>query len=161
GGLVLLALAGGTTLTVNAGNISSNDGEIRFFADDATITGTVNAGSSGAVEFFTVTSGQPVDLGGAGSGARLALTDAELDNITAGLLRIDATTGGSTGNITVTAPIDSEGSYPTLSLISLGDVTETGTGFLAGNGVNLSVAALGNIVTLDNANNRIVTVAGK
>ena len=37
------------------------------------------------------TTTQPIDLGGAGSGTRLALTDAELDEVTAGILRIGRT----------------------------------------------------------------------
>ena len=105
------------------------------------------------MDITTVTPGRVIDLGTKNAG-QLGLTDTELGHvITSNLLRIgsNATVPGgavpaNTGGIIITCrPITTHAGYNTLSLITAGGVSETGSGALsvtnlavqAGTGINL------------------------
>src|SRR5207253_8887031 len=51
--------------------------------------------STGAFSIVPVTSGQPIDLGGADASGVLGLTDAELDRITAGTIQVGNLASGT------------------------------------------------------------------
>ncbi|MCL4207254.1 MAG: autotransporter-associated beta strand repeat-containing protein [Pirellulaceae bacterium] len=91
-----IAGAGGSGLRVLSGTTvrTTGTGNILVTADSATIGGgTINAGAN-TVTVRPATAGTQIHLGGADSAGVLGLTDAELDLITAGTLRIgDANSG--------------------------------------------------------------------
>ena len=140
----------GNVLTVNAGNIASNGGNITLTADDMTITGTVNGGA-GIVTLKQNTAARNIDLGTNTVGT-LGLTDAELDQVTASVLRIGS---AAAGNINVSAAITAPAGYSTLSLLAGGTVGQAASLTVT----NLAVQSTG-AVALVNVNNNVTTVAG-
>jgi len=147
GAQVNLTVQGGGTLTVNAGNISSNNGDITLSADDMTITGTVNAGTAIVTLQQAGAAGRPIDLG-TNTGGTLGLTDAELDRVTASILRIGRT--DNAGAIGISAPLDTANTS-TLSLRTGGAINETGTGTITVTNLNLRGAAGVNLDTNPNS----------
>ncbi|HET7798172.1 MAG TPA: hypothetical protein VFK72_09825, partial [Nevskia sp.] len=107
------------------------------------ITGTVNAGA-GTAEIRQATNGTAITLGAEQSG-ELSLTDAELDQITAGTIAIG---NASSGTITVRGAI-SPANSASLNLTSGGAITGTAAGTditvdnlvaTAGTGIDLDTA---------------------
>ena len=92
-----------------------------------------------------------MNLGAADAAGTLGLTDAELDTVTAGTLRVGSATSG---NMTVSAALTPAGST-TLSLISGGTVTENVGATITT--TNLAVSSVG-AVTLNQAND-VTTLA--
>jgi hypothetical protein len=152
GGAVNLTVENGNMLTVNASNISSTNNatgpftnNITLTADTMTLTGTVNAGSA-IVTLQPFTSARPIDLGTNPSSGKLGLAQGDLNNVTASILRIGSSSAGS---ITVTAAITAPAGWSTLSLLTGGGVSETGSGALtvgslavqAASGIDLSTNA--------------------
>jgi hypothetical protein len=134
---------------------SGGNGNITINADSVTLADveSLNAGT-GIVTIAPVTAGRTINLGTL-VGGQLALTDAELGNVsTSNVLRIG---DAAAGNIQVTAPIGAtSASYnSTLSLITAGTITQ-----VAGITETNLQAESGNGVTLTNAGNAISQVAG-
>ena len=113
--------------------IYSNAGSITLTANSLNLAGTVNATSAGHVLIRTLGAG--VELGGAGNSTTLGLTSTEIGNITANLLTIGNST---TGDITIIDAI----TFGNLTLITGGDIEETGSG-------NLTIAGTGTFVALN------------
>ncbi|MBI1918387.1 MAG: hypothetical protein HYS12_27160, partial [Planctomycetes bacterium] len=157
GGTINLTVQNGNTLTVNASNISSNNGDITLSADDMTITGTVNAGTAIVTLQQAGTTTQNIDLG-TNSAGNLGLTDAELGQVTASILRIGRTDNG--GSISVTAPITTHAGYDTLSLrTGGGGILEPNAGLAPAIQVtNLAATSNGGGIIL-NGLNQVSTVA--
>ncbi|MEW7008143.1 filamentous hemagglutinin N-terminal domain-containing protein [Lentilitoribacter sp. EG35] len=93
--------------------VSGGNGNITINADAMNIQNSILAGT-GTVTLQTATNGQLIDLGGTDAVGTLGLTDAELDRITAGMLRIGNSVAGS---ITVSSAIG-PALTDTLSLIT-------------------------------------------
>ncbi|MFL5339601.1 MAG: hypothetical protein ACJ8F7_05475 [Gemmataceae bacterium] len=139
-GDVTLQLQGaGNTLTVNSPITSSNP-TLTLAADDMQILAAVDGGS-GLVQLSPFgTPNLTIDLGTNTPGT-LGLTDAELDRVTAGLLRIGSSAPQAGGTATVSAPITQAGSgYTALSVNVAGGILNTG-GSLAVNNLALSAGA--------------------
>jgi uncharacterized repeat protein (TIGR02543 family) len=83
------------------------------------------------------TNNRVIDLGTEVSG-RLSLTSTELNNVSAGTLRIGALNGTNTGNINVTAALAPTG-VQTLALRTSGSVESSGSGSITE--VNLAISA--------------------
>jgi mucin-19 len=89
-------------LTIDAGcNIGANGGPITATADDIVLVG--NMGTNGTVTIRPVSAGRSIDLG-TNTPGMLSLTDAELDQITAGTLIIGRN-DIATGTVTVSSAI--------------------------------------------------------
>ncbi len=117
-GTVSLTVGGNGRLNVQTGAGVLGTGGVTFTADQMSIGGVVNAGA-GIATLRPFESGTLVNLGGADSVNTLGLTDAELDFVTSGVLRVGSATAG---NLTVSAPIDAANTS-TLSLITGGSIT--------------------------------------
>ncbi len=127
-GTIDLTTSAGGEFTLSAGAAVESDrnsigADITISADDISIGGEIEAGS-GIVTLQPITAGHDIDLGTETVGD-LSLTDAELNQITASVLRIG---GSTTGNINVTAPVSLGVAVPTLSLISGSGAIIDGTG---------------------------------
>ncbi len=137
----------------SGGTISSGGGAgIIITADSLDIpSGSISSGP-GQTTIATRTPGTLIDLGGAdvlsGDPLTLGLTDAELDQVTAGILQIG---GNNTGSLTVSAEITHGSQF---SLNSEGDVSGLG-GIALAVGKNLTIHS-GNIVALGG----VLTVSG-
>jgi hypothetical protein len=94
------------------GAINTNGGDVTISADNVAINDTVNAGA-GIVTIANESAGREITLG-TEVGGTLSLTDAEVDNVTADILRIGSSTAGS---ISITDTISPAGT-DTLSLIT-------------------------------------------
>ena len=133
-----IAVSGGGAITLTADNFDLN------------APATLDA-ASGTVTIAPDSSGKAVNLGTKTAG-QLSLTDAELDRITAGTLKIgDATFGGA---ITISAAINVANNatpIPTLHLLSHGAVINSSATAPAVTATNLSVdgfSGTGNATTL-------------
>lgn len=146
-------LGSGSILSVNARITTTQDyysfPTITLSADDFAINAFVLAGSSGTVTLQQgSTTSRGIDLGGGTTPGELDLSDQELGEVIAGVLRIGRI--DNAGNITVTAPVTAHPNYQTLSLISGGavnstnsagpDVTVTNLAVQAADGINLDTA---------------------
>jgi len=106
--------------------ILTNGSAIHLIADALDIMQPVTTGSSstGVVTLEPFTKNRTIDLG-TNTGGTLGLTGTELNEITAGVLRIGS--NGITGNITITNAIsDLAAGWSTLSLICGGSISESG-----------------------------------
>ena len=161
GGLALISTNG----ALNTGNLASANGGIDLFADTVNIVGTVNAGNTaagGVVRIRQITDGTDIDLGTETVGD-LSLTQAELNQVTARVLRIGTS---NSGQLTISTAITLGANVPTLSLFSgdtgtnplvgsaTGAITQTGALSVA----NLAVSSVGG-VQLTNAGNDVGTIA--
>ncbi|HEV7402118.1 MAG TPA: autotransporter-associated beta strand repeat-containing protein [Chthoniobacteraceae bacterium] len=131
-----IAVAGAGTGSVNVTGLLSpvNAANLTLTADSMTINATVNVGGIATLE--PLTAGELINLGTKTAGA-LAITDAELDQINAGVIRVGSATAGEldvTGAIfaanTQTLSLISGGSIIALSTISQTNLRiDAGTGF--------------------------------
>lgn len=80
------------SLTIG-GTVTSGGSDLSFATDEAAINAAVNAGA-GVVSIQNASAGRTIDMGTETAGS-LSLTDAELDFITAGMLRIGSAGAGS------------------------------------------------------------------
>src|SRR5205823_4362435 len=113
-------------------------------ADDMTIVEALNAVDHD-VTLRPLTPGQPIDVGGAGAGSRLALDNAELNLVTAGRLRLGVSGAGPITVTTAVAPANTG----TLILENSSTITQN-----AGATItipNLGIVSFGPVV-LDQAN---------
>lgn len=131
---ILLTLSGNDAVfTVNAGadvetvgNNLTND--IIINADEMVLTGTVTAsGSNQIVTLRNNTVGKQIILGtNPGTAGILELSDAELDNVSAGnVLRIGRSDAAATADITFTNAITAPGGWSTLHLITESAVVDS------------------------------------
>ncbi len=136
--------------------VSTNETEIHLIADAMNITQPVTTGSasSGVVLLEPFTKNRSIDLGGNASG-QFGLNWAELNEITAGVLRIGNTS--DTGNIAITSTIsDLAAGWGVLDLVNGGSISENG-----GSLVVSELAARGaKGVTLNSAANAVTELAG-
>jgi hypothetical protein len=154
GAIALNAGAGGTfTLNSGAGGMVSTAlgflfGPVTVTADFMTINDPISASSQGIVLLQPVTVTQPINLGTV-MASQLGLTDAELKQVTANVLRIGNST--NTGGIVLSNAINQAGSgYNALSLVTTGSITEAVGGSLtvnrlalqAGNGIGSAALPL-------------------
>src|SRR5271166_1951722 len=154
-GSITLQAGPGQTLTADstgATAIKSSNGSITLIADAMFINKGVNSGTA-ATSLTPASVSQAISLGGNDAPGVLGLTQAELNEITAGTLRIGSIIAG---NITITAAISNPPGSNTLSLINNGSISE-GT-FSSLTIPNLRISSTGP-VTLGSANNIIATLA--
>ncbi|AWM37642.1 beta strand repeat-containing protein [Gemmata obscuriglobus] len=151
-----------TNGVLTVANLATSGGNVTLNADAVNVLAgvQVNAGTNPTRSIVTVqpvTNTVNVDLGGAGSAGTIGLTDAELDTITARVLRVGSLT--ATGTIAVTAPITlAGGAVPTLSLRT-GNNTATAVTQTAPLSVtNLAVQSAGTVV-LTTPGNDVTTLA--
>jgi hypothetical protein len=155
GGAITLTVGAGKTLTVNSTGttaIESNAGVIFLTADAMVIAAGINSGTA-ATALHNASAGQAISLGGVNAGGVLGLTQAELNEITAGVTRIGTSSAGS---ITISSPISNPTNSNVLALINNGTISEKPFGSLTL--PNLRVSSTGP-VTLDNPNNNIQFLA--
>ena len=106
---------GGTT------GITTTNGDIHLIADDMALTQTVTASNgNGIVTLEPFTATEAIDLG-TNSANHLGLTNAALQQVSAGALRIGSSS--FTGDVTVSAPISLPAISAFLSLITTGSGT--------------------------------------
>jgi hypothetical protein len=170
-GLTIGSADGVSGLTTNNGTITLAAGADSLLTSVAAITGssatltadrmnlaggTINVGS-GATNIVSLrpdSAGRLINLGSAADAAvnTLELSDAELDTITAGLLRIGRSDAGA---ITISAAITAPAGYSTLHLTSADAIAESGSGAIAvGN-----LALTGGAAALA-GNNAVAVLAG-
>jgi Ca2+-binding RTX toxin-like protein len=163
-GTATVALTAGSTagsdagVTLDAGANVTGQGGVTLTADNITLgifgvtVATVNAGTAVAT-FQPFEAGTLINVGGADGANTLGLSDAELDHVTAGVVRVG---NAASGDLTVSTAITQAGAgYGALSLRSAGLISET-TGSLAVS----NLAVRGNRVDLQNAGNAVGTLAG-
>jgi hypothetical protein len=138
------------------GGVVSGGGAITISADDMVINNVITTGASGAIVTLQQATGGAgstavnIDLGGGTTAGDLGLSDAELDQVTAGILRIGRT--DNAGNITVTAQVSTHLGFDTLSLRTGGGISETTSPNVGAISVaKLAIRAV-NAVTMNNAN---------
>ena len=150
-GLTTLNTATGTALDLATTNVvvnaevQSTGGDLNIAVDNLTInlaTGSLDATAGGIITIVPDTTGRAIDLGN-NTATSLSLSTAELNRITAGVLRIGDGTSGSIDLSAAIAPT----SVPILHLITGGNVAGVGTIAIA----QLGVETLGS-VQLSNAN---------
>ncbi len=124
GGPITLDLTGaGDVLTINQAidttHVGGQGADVNLTTDDIAVNAAVNAGTHNA-NVAPNTSGRVIDLGGFAAANTFGLSDAELAELTAAILRIGSATAGGivlTGNVTAHA------GFNTLSLITGGSVS--------------------------------------
>src|SRR5215472_3586384 len=154
GGSIALTAGSGKTLTVDstgATAIASNNGAIFLAADAMFLNKGINSGTA-ATNLIPASFGQSISLGGNDASGVLGLTQAELNEVTASVLRVG---GNTAGNITIVTPI-TESAANTLALINNGSISEGAFGSL--HAANLRISSTGP-VTLSSVNNVFSTVA--
>jgi fibronectin-binding autotransporter adhesin len=127
-----LYLASTATIHTADAPIDFRGDRMEFFS-----AATINAGA-GVVTLRPLTSGKAIDLGGADTASALGLSDAELDQITAGTLRIGDSNSGA---ITVSAQVSPQNTN-VLHLISNATVTAAAAGISE---TKLAIEATGNV----------------
>lgn len=138
------------TFTTNAGvDISTTNNALNITARDMVLNGTGTLSSGSGITTILVSNGGTISLGGAGG--NMALTDAELDTITAGTLRIGDATAGA---ITIAGDI-SPGGTTTLHLHTGSSITGTAGGIIE---TNLAMTAGGTINITDTSSD-VTTIA--
>ncbi|HET7635070.1 MAG TPA: filamentous hemagglutinin N-terminal domain-containing protein, partial [Burkholderiales bacterium] len=153
---------------VNGITTKPTDSAVTLTAGDIDVNQAINTGS-GTVVLQPYTSATTVTVGTAtGVANEFALTQTDLDWITAGALRLGSTANTATMTINATihtpdtaATPPAPGTWNTLTLLSGGDITETAAGALgdANNPItNLAVVAAGNVTLTSSANN-VATLA--
>jgi hypothetical protein len=154
-GAINLTTGKGGALTVastDATGVESANGAITLAADAMVLEAAINSGTA-TTTLEPVTAGQAITLGGANAPGVLGLTQAELNEISAGTLRIGDI---AAGNIAITASISNPSGDQIVSLVNNGSISESSFGSLSI--PNLRISSTGP-VTLASANNVIATLA--
>jgi hypothetical protein len=122
----------GAAIMVNApnGSVTTNNGNITLNADammfNGPVSATVSSGTS-VVTLLPLTPTLGIDLGADSGSGNLVLTNTDLNNTTAGVLRIgDVTEQGNTGDIQLTADVTLSSGVNTLALSTGGAITDSG-----------------------------------
>ncbi|MDB5386251.1 MAG: cya 3 [Planctomycetaceae bacterium] len=124
----------GTQLSIDQPILTGTGSLIALDADNLQLNAAVNAGSD---EVFLVpqTTGVQIDLGTQTSG-RLSLTNAELNQVTAGMLVIGSLSSSAAGNVTISAPIAPAG-VTRLAIVNVNSIQDQNT-----NGIDITVPDL-------------------
>jgi hypothetical protein len=139
------------TTSIDPHNLASSGGDISLTANNLSINGPVNAGI-GKVILAPATPGLRIDLGAPRvPGVTFGLTDTELGEVTAGVLRLP-----TTGNITISGAVTRHPGFSTLSLQSGTGISQTAPLSVA----SLDAFAAAGGVALTNAGNDVDTIAG-
>ena len=138
-------------IRLNAGSVVTGTGGVTFTADKMSFIGSVNAGA-GVATLQPFEGGTLINLGGADAANTLGLTDAEMDLVTAGVLRIGSATAG---DLAVTAAIDAAGTG-TLSLASGGSIVMSSPGTITETNLRLSA---GSTIGMNAGPNSVGTLA--
>jgi hypothetical protein len=140
----------------NSQMVSTDSGDLTLNADRIVISGWATVQAAGTATIAPRTAGRTIDLGSTTdlAAGTLELSNAEVNHIAAGVLRIGSS---QSGDLNVTALISMNNVIvPVFSLISGGTVSDQGVGTL---GIDkLRVSAQGDIL-LDNDGNHVNTVA--
>ncbi len=164
---VIGTVGGGTSgfgVDVDTGTTISSGGtaNLTVQTDSLEVNGTavIQGGAAGneIVTLVTLTTGTTIDLGGADAPGTLGLSNVELGQITAGILRIGNANGGN-GSISITAAITAPAGWNTLELLTgiVGDtITQSSGASLA---VTNLVAAGAAGVTLTDPGNTVSLLA--
>ncbi|HVX63386.1 MAG TPA: hypothetical protein VHC19_22385, partial [Pirellulales bacterium] len=141
-------------------SVNSSGANITVAADQMNIQGVIDAGSH-IVALQPKTNNTTIDLGGADAPGTLGLTNAELAQVTAGILRI-GTTGGVNTNITLSSSITDAGAgWNTLSLLTNSGVSAT---ISQNSGASLTVSNLyvfaAGVVNLTDPGNAVSQISG-
>ncbi len=147
-------ITSGGALTIEAGaNLDAATGNIMLQADKLRLMGDVSAPADKQVWILPRNAGRAIDLGSTTDAAIgvLELSDAELDRITAGTVRIGS---NGTGAMTVSAVLTPAGT-DTLHLVSGVSISQTAVLIVP----YLAAEASGSVL-LENAYNQFDTVAG-
>jgi filamentous hemagglutinin family protein len=133
-------------LTIATGAAVRGLGGITLVGDHMTLVGSTINGGSSTVTLRQFENGTDISLGGAENPGVLAFSAAELDTVTAGVLKIG---DANSGNLTVDAAI-APANATTLSLQSGGSISQG-----AGDTINIANLALraGSTITLGENNN--------
>jgi hypothetical protein len=123
--------------------IATNNSAINLTADNLNIAQQVSAGT-GIVTLAPYTATQQVVLGGADGAGTLGLSDAELGQVTASVLRV----GPVGGSISIGGAVTRHAGYNTLSLSTGGSISQTAALSVA----NLALCAVGGIALTNSAN---------
>jgi hypothetical protein len=155
GGSIQLSAGQGHTLTLDSlgvNAVTTSNGPIFLSADAMVINKGVSSGT-GRTTLAPATSGETISLGGGNAPGVLGLTQAELNQVTAGVVQVGSV---AAGNITIAAPISNPTNSNVLALINNGTISEKP--FASLTVPNLRVSSVGP-VTLDDANNNIQVLA--
>jgi hypothetical protein len=153
----LLGLTVGANIDDVTG-ITTDGGDVTLIADNIEVANAINAGGiAGGIVTLRPDSTDNINLGAPIGLGELNLTNTELNQITAKVLRLG---GGNTQSIVVTQAITLDPTkVPTLSLIagSNDNITDTGAGSLS---VDALRASAGGDIFLNNASNNVNYLAG-
>jgi hypothetical protein len=139
------------TTSITPGSLATAGGGVTLSADNLNLTKPVNAGT-GVVILEPSTPALTINLGAASvPGSTLGLTDAELGEVTASVLRLT-----TTGAITVSGAVTRHAGFSTLSLQSGTGISQTAALSVA----KLDAFAATGGVALTNAGNDVDTLAG-
>ena len=121
----LQADGGDQLLTISETAVVTGTGGVTYIADNMTLAGATSAGALATL--VQNNAGQLIGLGAVDSGTTLGLTDAELNTVTATVLRVGDVNSGA---MSINAAIDTIAGGDTiagLTLITGGTVTQTNT----------------------------------
>ncbi|HET6883588.1 MAG TPA: hypothetical protein VFI31_25775, partial [Pirellulales bacterium] len=134
----------GASIAVNSSGVQSNNGTVTLAATDLQINAAVSSGTARTI-LANSTAGQQIDVG-TNTVGKIGLTQAELNEVTAGVLQIGSPTAGA---INISAAISNAATWNTLALVNNGSISEAAAGSLTL--PNLRVSSAGP-VTLTSAN---------
>ena len=154
-------VAQASTLTVTQPITTTNSG-IALLADSMTLSAAVNAGTND-VDLSIATANLFIDIGTNPSAGKLGLAQSDLNQVTAGILRIGNGVTFSMpipGGITVSAPITNGPNWSSLWLLILNSSTGT-ISQLANDTLSVSnLVVVANSASLTEAGNSIGQIAG-
>ncbi|AMV19036.1 beta strand repeat-containing protein [Planctomyces sp. SH-PL14] len=133
-----------TTMVLSGKTATS--GDITLSVNTLDLQETLQSGVGGTVTIAPITASRAVFLGETDPGTSLNVSNAELDRVLAGTLRIGGTTGGA---FTITDAITPD-NIATLSLTSRAGISTTGSGAITVG--NLAISANGAVALGTNAN---------
>jgi len=142
---------GNTGLTL--ANLNSAGGDITITADNMNLARPINAGT-GIANLRPLTNAQAIDLGGIDAVGTLGLTDAELGQVTARILRIGHT--NVFGGVNISSAITRHAGYDTMTVELGSSISQTAPLSVA----NLNISTTTGDITLTNAGNDVDTLAG-
>ena len=146
-GIGMMSLSSTNLQTAGGSSLTTAGGPIALTANRMVLDGTADAGS-GMIQLFAATAANSIDLGAMvdNSAGPLALSDAELDNLTAGTISIGNDKGGE---IVISAAIDrAAATHLFLATSQDSNITFSATGLLNANGGDVSLL-IGNLGQTD------------
>jgi hypothetical protein len=144
GQIFLTNLGGGIAVDSGVG-IATNNGDIHLAANGFAFAGSVDSGIA-STNLSNSIAGRQFDLGSHVFG-KIGLTQADLDNVTAAVLRIGSP---SSGTINVSAGISASSGWNVLTLIGGNSVTEAAAGFLSLPDLRISAVGPVNLSSVNN-----------